>query len=106
MNMKKPILILTILLGVTTSVIGQAEQVVVQNTDEGWELHVNGEPKVINGMNWDYFPIGTNFNYSLWNQTPEFIKQALDDEMALLQNMGVNSIRVYTGSLATQYRLF
>lgn len=97
MNMKKPILILTILLGVATSVIGQAEQVVVQNTDEGWELHVNGEPKVINGMNWDYFPIGTNFNYSLWNQTPEFIKQALDDEMALLQNMGVNSIRVYTG---------
>jgi hypothetical protein len=48
-------------------------------------------------MNWDYFPIGTNYSYSLWNQSDDFIRQALDDEMGLLQNMGVNSIRVYSG---------
>ena len=46
-------------------------------------------------MNWDYFPIGTNYDYSLWNQTDSFIKLALDSEMSLLKDMGVNSIRVY-----------
>ncbi|HKK24574.1 MAG TPA: glycoside hydrolase family 2 TIM barrel-domain containing protein, partial [Gracilimonas sp.] len=40
---------------------------------------------------------GTNYAYSLWNQSPEFIQRALDYEMALLKNMGVNAIRVYTG---------
>jgi hypothetical protein len=52
---------------------------------------------MINGMNWDYFPIGTNYSYSLWNQSDAFIQQALDDEMGLLKNMGVNTIRVYSG---------
>jgi beta-galactosidase/beta-glucuronidase len=60
-------------------------------------LEVNGKPFMVNGMNWDYFPIGTNYSYSLWNQNESVIKKALDDEMSLLQNMGVNSIRVYTG---------
>ena len=77
--------------------MGQTNQVTVENTPEGWKLMVDGEPTMVNGMNWDYFPRGTNFNYSLWNQSPEFIQQALDDEMALLKNMGVNVIRVYTG---------
>jgi hypothetical protein len=48
-------------------------------------------------MNWDYFPIGTNYNYSLWKQPDEVIIAALDNEMALLKNMGVNVIRQYTG---------
>lgn len=52
---------------------------------------------MINGMNWDYFPIGTNFNYSLWTQPDATIKAALDYEMSLLKNMGVNTIRQYTG---------
>ncbi|MGZ5264016.1 MAG: glycoside hydrolase family 2 TIM barrel-domain containing protein, partial [Kaistella sp.] len=50
-----------------------------------------------NGMNWDYFPVGTNYNYSLWKQPDAFIKTALDSEMSLLKNMNVNAIRVYTG---------
>ncbi len=95
--MKKTALLFLFSLGITFSAYSQAESVAVQNTQEGWKLMVDGEPMIVNGMNWDYFPRGTNFNYSLWNQSPEFIKQALDDEMALLQNMGVNSIRVYTG---------
>jgi len=61
------------------------------------KLKVNGQDFMVNGMNWDYFPIGTNYSYSLWNQNETVIKQALDDEMSLLQNMGVNAIRVYTG---------
>jgi len=48
-------------------------------------------------MNWDYFPIGTNYTYSLWEQTDDFIKSVLDTEMSLLKEMGVNSIRVYVG---------
>jgi len=52
---------------------------------------------MINGMNWDYFPIGTNYTYSLWKQSDDFIKAALDTEMPMLKNMGVNAIRVYTG---------
>ena len=52
---------------------------------------------MINGMNWDYFPIGTNYTYSLWQQSDDFIKAALDTEMPMLKNMGVNAIRVYTG---------
>jgi hypothetical protein len=61
------------------------------------KLKVNGKDFIVNGMNWDYFPVGTNYSYSLWNQPDNFIQEALDEEMGLLQNMGVNSIRVYTG---------
>jgi len=48
-------------------------------------------------MNWDYFPIGTNYNYSLWKQPDAIIKAALDNEMPLLKNMGVNTLRQYVG---------
>ena len=75
----------------------QTEKVVIENNDSGMKLKVDGKDFMVNGMNWDYFPIGTNYSYSLWNQSDDFIRQALDDEMGLLQNMGVNSIRVYTG---------
>lgn len=85
------------LIGFTNSANAQADRVVVAESEDGWKLLVGGEPLMINGMNWDYFPIGTNYNYSLWEQSPELIKDALDYEMGLLQNMNVNAIRVYTG---------
>lgn len=72
-------------------------QVTLLSNNEGIRLQVNGEDFMVNGMNWDYFPIGTNYSYSLWNESDDFIRQALDDEMSLLKNMGVNAIRVYTG---------
>jgi len=75
----------------------QANNVEVVQDSEGWKLMVDNKPFVVNGMNWDYFPRGTNFNYSLWDESPDFIQSALDNEMALLRNMGVNTIRVYTG---------
>lgn len=74
-----------------------AQQVQVQNTAAGQQLFVNGQPFFVKGMNWDYFPVGTNFNYSLWNQPDDVIRAALDYEMPLLQNMGVNTVRQYTG---------
>ena len=75
----------------------QANEVRVDTRADGHQLLVDGAPLLVNGMNWDYFPIGTNFNYSLWKQSDDIIRAALDEEMGLLKNMGVNSIRVYTG---------
>lgn len=94
--MRKFISILMLLLCISFSTSAQ-EKVEVEKTPDGWKLLVDGEPLMVNGMNWDYFPRGTNYSYSLWNQSPDFIKNALDYEMGLLQNMGVNVIRVYSG---------
>ncbi|MEZ4684624.1 MAG: glycosidase [Bacteroidia bacterium] len=75
----------------------QSGKVSIDRSNEGMKLMVDGKPFMINGMNWDYFPIGTNYSYSLWNQPDDIIKAALDAEMQLLSNMGVNTVRQYTG---------
>ena len=75
----------------------ETNKVSILKNEQGMRLVVNGEDFMINGMNWDYYPIGTNYNYSLWEQTDNFIKSALDKEMSLLKDMGVNAIRVYVG---------
>lgn len=94
--MKKKFLKLLLIL-FSTSLFAQADKVAVENNDEGIFLSVNGEKLMINGMNWGYVPIGTNYSYSLWKQSDDVIKAALDAEMGLLRNMGVNAIRQYTG---------
>lgn len=81
-----------------------AQGVTIVKNDQGTKLVVNGKDFMINGMNWDYFPIGTNFSYSLWNQPDDIIKAALDTEMSLLKNMGVNVVRQYTGIQAKWIR--
>jgi hypothetical protein len=63
----------------------------------GIRLQVDGRDFMVFGMNWDYFPIGTNYNYSLWKQPEDMIEAALAREMPLLRAMGVNAIRVYVG---------
>ena len=75
----------------------QVSQVTLKQNAEGTKLIVNGGDFMINGMNWDYFPIGTNYTYSLWTQPDDIIRAALDEEMSLLKNMGVNAVRQYTG---------
>ncbi|WP_127845940.1 glycosidase [Psychroflexus aestuariivivens] len=94
--MKKFLIASTLLLFTSLS-FSQAQKVKVVNENQDMKLQVDGKDFIVNGMNWDYFPIGTNFNYSLWNQSDEVIKAALDSEMGLLKNMGVNTIRLYTG---------
>lgn len=81
----------------TTSFFAQADKVVIENNSNGMRLLVNGDPFIINGMNWDYIPISQNYSYVLWNQSDDIIRAALDSEMSLLKNMGVNTIRQYTG---------
>ena len=85
--------------GVSDMAMGdeRAREVKVVNIENGVKLVVDGKDFMINGMNWDYFPIGTNFSYSLWNQSDDVIRAALDAEMSMLRNMGVNAIRQYTG---------
>jgi hypothetical protein len=78
----------------TTAISAQVNKVYVK---DGMKLVVNGNDFFINGMNWDYFPIGTNYSYSLWQQSDDVIKAALDNEMPMLRNMGVNAVRQYTG---------
>ncbi len=81
----------------STTSVAQQVKVISNKSDKGHILTVNGKPFFINGMNWDYFPIGTNYTYSLWAQPEAVIKTALDYEMTLLRDMGVNTIRQYTG---------
>lgn len=94
--MKNYYLLFTALILFTGIALGQTK-VTVEQSSGGQLLKVDGQPFMVNGMNWDYFPIGTNYSYSLWNQSDETIKSALDAEMSLLRNMGVNSVRMYTG---------
>jgi len=63
----------------------------------GYRINSEGNDFFIVGMNWDYHPVGTNYTYSLWQQPDSVIKAALAYEMPLLRNMGVNTIRHYTG---------
>ena len=44
----------------------------------GQRLQVDGRDFMVLGMNWDYLPIGENYNYSLWNQPDALIVDALD----------------------------
>ncbi|RME97210.1 MAG: glycosidase [Bacteroidetes bacterium] len=94
--MKKLLLYLTFAL-IGSTLTAQVSQVEVRTLADGSKLVVDGKEFMINGMNWDYFPIGTNYSYSLWNQSDDLIRAALDTEMALLRNMGVNAVRMYTG---------
>lgn len=82
---------------VSMSSFAQAEKITLSSNNHGDILKINGKNFIINGMNWDYFPIGTNYEYNFWAQPDPFIEKALNYEMGLLKNMGVNTIRVYTG---------
>lgn len=87
-----------ILFFLTTLTYAQVDKVEVVDDENGTQLVVNGEKFMINGMNWDYIPIGTNtVNANFWKKSDDVIKAGLDTEMSLLKNMNVNVIRQYTG---------
>ena len=93
----RKIIFLLLFWNCTSTIYSQADKVTIDQSKSGFKLKVNGQDFIVNGMNWDYFPIGKNYTYILWEQPEEMIKKALDNEMPLLTNMGVNTIRVYTG---------
>ena len=96
-TLQKILLKLTFLL-ITTFAFAQTDKVEVVTNENGMKLVVNGEDFMINGMNWDYIPIGTNtVDAAFWKKSDDIIKAGLDTEMSLLKNMNVNVIRQYTG---------
>ncbi len=88
---------LTFFLAGTSASNAQVADVRVVTDEAGMRLQVDGKDFMVLGMNWDYFPIGTNYSYSLWTQPDDIIMAALDHEMTMLQEMGVNAIRQYVG---------
>ena len=78
-----------------SAVLAAPAELAVVNGDAGQQLTVDGEPFFIRGMNWGYMPIGQNYRYSLWVQDDSFVEQVLHREMAMLREMGVNTIRQY-----------
>ncbi len=96
-RLSKLFFMLSMITCISASTMAQASRVELEERADGWRMLVDGEPLMINGMNWDYFPIGTNYEYDFWGKPDQFIKNALDYEMGLLRNMNVNAIRVYTG---------
>ncbi len=98
MHQVKTRLFKLIFLLTTTTALCQVDEISIINESDEMKLVVNGKDFMINGMNWDYVPIGTSVvSYSLWKQSDDVIKAALDAEMGLLKNMGVNVIRQYEG---------
>lgn len=82
----------------TLSIFSQANNVTVKKDTKGMWLEVNGKPFMVNGINWDYVPIGYNvLDAKFWEKPDDIIKAGLDQEMPLWQNMGVNAIRTYIG---------
>ena len=65
--------------------------------DSGTRLQVDGEDIMVLGVNWDYFPRGTTYNYNFWTEPDHIIEAALEREMSLLKAMGGNAIRAYVG---------
>lgn len=66
----------------------------VETDAEGSVLTVDGRPFFVRGMNWDHYPVGTNYTYSLWAQPDAEVEAVLRREMPLLRAMGVNALRV------------
>jgi hypothetical protein len=100
MALKQAVLSLLLLMGLCVANGCSArteDRIYVEKHTDGWRLMVDGAPFMVNGMNWDSYPIGTNYEYVLWNQPDTLIRAVLDQQMGLLQAAGVNAIRVYTG---------
>ena len=81
---------------VFSETFSQAHKVSISNEGNGKKLLVNQKPFMINGVNWDYVPIGNGIlDDSIWVKSDSIIKTALNSEMSLLKKMGINAIRTY-----------
>ncbi len=72
-------------------------KVAVVTDGQGSRIQVDGRDMMIYGMNWDCFPVGTNYTFDLWSQPDAIIEEMLARDMPLLREMGVNAIRLYVG---------
>lgn len=79
------------------AIFPQNQKIQLVNDLEGYKLLVDEKQIFIQGMNWDYHPIGMNYEFNFWIQPDDFIEKILDIEMQMLQKIRVNAIRVYIG---------
>ena len=63
----------------------------------GGRLLVDGKPYTVVGMNWSCYPIGTNWAFNIWEEPDSVIAAQLDYDFGLMQQMGVNTVRIYDG---------
>ena len=89
--------VLTACGGVPEVTESSVDTVSLVQDEQGTRLVVGDEDFFVMGMNWDYYPIGTNYAYSLWEQDDDIIREALDREMSSLRGAGINAIRQYVG---------
>lgn len=60
-------------------------------------LAIDGKPTLIKGMNWGWMPIGQNYTFQFYDQPRDVIIEALDRDMTLLKEMGINALRQFDG---------
>ena len=64
------------------TIVAQDQVSVVQDQNGGWTLIVNGENFMMNRMNWNYIPIGTDVvNSNFFGQSDDIIKAGLHGEI-------------------------
>jgi len=90
-----PLFFFWVLLSMVPAAFANPNHVEVFKDDNGFKLKVDGDDFFVYGMNWGYMPIGENYSYPFWDKSDAFIREALDEEMALLVDMGINAIRQY-----------
>ncbi|NNC78051.1 MAG: hypothetical protein HKN70_13145, partial [Gammaproteobacteria bacterium] len=98
-RLKKISSILAVALALFATTVSQAQgidKVTTHKDENGWQLHVNGEPYYIKGMVWGYTPRNQNYTYNLWGETDDFIRKVLDYDFGLMKAAGVNTIRSFT----------
>jgi beta-galactosidase len=72
-----------------------ADKVTTYKDENGWKLQVNGRDFFVKGVVWGYTPVDQNYNYNLWGQSDEYIRNVLDYDFGLLKAAGVNAIRSF-----------
>ncbi len=94
---KRKILLVSVFFLSTFLLFAQSDLVSIKTTGKGFTLEINGNNFMVNGINWDFIPIGNNaVDANFWGKSDQVIEAGLESEMSLLKEMNVNAIRHYS----------
>lgn len=93
--MKKLLIFLLMVLPLA-GLAAKTEKVTIKKDESGFRLMVDKEPYEVKGVVWSYTPIGEKYTYDLWRMPDQFIKDMIDRDAALMKEIGVNTIRVFS----------
>ncbi|WP_460054334.1 hypothetical protein [Spirochaeta dissipatitropha] len=68
----------------------------IERSANGYRLMVDSAPFEVKGVVWSYTPIGENYTYDLWSEPESIIRENIDRDAALMKEIGVNAIRVFS----------